>query len=416
MKKIIFLLIGFSVFGITKAQNSDTLLRAAGFYISPALCNQNLTGSKTHSDPKFGGSLGFRFINKLSYGFFIEGGVGLGIFKGEDAEKIAIWYDYNYPYLGNYYSYTYRSSFSELNWMVPFLAGYKTQKGKVRFQGALGISFNLRNYEASTRIIKSGIAPQSSYYNHEDKKLSFGTSFFAIARAGISVPVSKKINVEILPTARYRMFYFTPDKMDLTKSIRSSERPWSLGLDVGIMVSLEDEEMEAKYETNANAGDAYTFKYNDDKTAKPLHKKLQNNGPKNAAYMELGGNGILYSLNYERTVFRKGIVNIQARGGFGFTLRKYCIPLGANIALGTTRKKFEAGLTITMNNFNRDTYGHINSDDIDFNAFNYSIDPSLAFRLESDAHFFLRLALMTHYFPVTGSIMPGVGISLGGCF
>jgi hypothetical protein len=415
MKKIILLLVFCLCFGITHAQRSDTLLRAVGFYISPGITNQYLTNSNSHNKTKFGGSMGYRITNKLSHGFFIEGGVGIGYFNYESPEYESYWSEYGYadPY---YHSvrYTYKKSTKEINWTVPFLAGYKTPKGKVRFQGALGLSFNVKIFEESGKTITGGIGPINDYEYRGDNHPSFGTSFFAIGRAGISIPVKNRLNIEILPTARYRMFYFTSDRMDLAQSIQSKERPWSLGLDIGLMISLDDKERELEYEKDA--GNDYTYKAVDDAKEKPAKKKLLNNGPKNAAYIEFGGNGIIYSFNYERTVFRKGIVNLQVRGGFGCTFQKYSIPLGANIALGTTRKKFEAGLTVTMNNFNRTSYGDIYSGDLHYNDFNVSIDPSIAFRLESNTHLFLRLALMTHYFPVTGGIMPGVGVSLGGCF
>jgi hypothetical protein len=414
MKKIMCLFALSLCFGITQAQRSDTLKRALGFYISPGITNQNVAGSNSNFKTKFGGSIGYRITNKLSHGFFIEGGVGIGFFSHESTDIPGTWYDYGtYPdYHSAIHSFKYRYSTKEINWMVPFLAGYKTQKGKVRFQGALGLSLNVKILDINKFSLVSGTAnPYNYYYPEDETQPAFGTSFYAIGRAGISIPIKNRLNIEILPTARYRMFYFTSDRMDLTQSIQSKESPWALGIDIGLMISLDDKEMEAEYEKTA--GNDYTYKAGDDNKVKPVKKKLLNNGPKNATYIEFGGNGILYSMNYERTVFRKGIVNIQARGGFGCTFKKYSIPLGANITLGTTRKKFEAGLTATMNNFNRDSYNHI---DGYYSTFNLSLDPSIAFRLESYKHLFLRLAVMTHYFPITGGIMPGVGVSLGGCF
>ena len=416
MKKILVILVLFISFGIARGQQSDTLLRSIGFYLSPALTDHYLSGATNSTNPTFGGSLGFRFINKLKKGFFIESGLGLGLFGSKYPVEDAYWNNYE-PYYTSYHYYKKQSSVKELNWMVPFLVGYKTQKGKVRFQGSMGISFNLKIYDKETSKVISGDGPPNYYYDYYDPGFSFGTSMMAIARAGISIPIKQRISIEILPTARYRMFYFTTDNLDLIKSIDNDVRPWSLGLDVGLMISLDDNDVEQEYEKDKTPDVAYTIQYTDTaKTVKPLKRKLLNEGPKNAAYIEYGGNGYLYSLNYERTIFRRGNVNIQARGGAGYAFKKFAVPLGANIVLGTTRKKFEAGITFTLNNFNRDSYGHIDKYSDNYNSLNLSIDPSLAFRLESYKHMFLRLAVMTHYFPISGGLMPGVGVSLGGCF
>ncbi len=421
MKKVLIVLVCCCFLGIAKAQLSDTLLRSAGFYLSPAMTDIDFSHTKMAVDPQFSGSVGFRFINKLKKGFFLEGGIGLGVFGGKYPEEERTWFDYSY--YGQYginipYTYTQQRNVKEVNWMVPFLVGYKTQKGKVRFEGALGISFNLRNFIIEKVHVTSGIGPSNNGYSNYNSgdQVSFGTSFMGVARAGISIPIKKRINIEILPTARYRLFNFTVDRIDLAKSIQNTERPWSVGLDIGIMFSLDDLDSEDVYDNPKPSNVSYTFEYKDSIPAKPIKKKLLNDGPKNAAYIEFGGNGFIYSLNYERTVFRKGIVNIQARLGMGFAASKYTIPIGVNLALGTGRKKFEMGVSCTIHNFNRDSHFHMHRNDADYNTFNFSIDPSLAFRLETTSNFFLRLAVMTHYFPNSGVLMPGLGVSLGGCF
>ncbi len=418
MKKVLLVLVCCSFFGITKAHLSDTLLRSAGFYLSPAMTDIDFSNTKMAVDPQFSGAIGFRFINKLKKGFFLEGGVGLGVFGGKYPEEEGTWYSYYDPYgNGMPYTYTHQRNVKEVNWMVPFLVGYKTQKGKVRFEGALGISFNLKNFIIEKDHVTSGVGPSyDAYNNNNGNPVSFGTSFMGVARAGISIPIKKRINIEILPTARYRLFDFTADRIDLTKSIQTIERPWSLGLDIGIMFSLDDLDPEEVYEKPKPSNVSYTFAYKDSIPAQPAKRKLLNDGPKNAAYIEFAGNGFIYSLNYERTVFRKGIVNLQARAGMGFAASKYTIPLGMNLALGTGRRKFEMGVSCTLHNFNRDSHFHVDRYASNYNNFNYSIDPSLAFRLETTSNFFLRLAVMTHYFPNSGAIMPGFGLSLGGCF
>jgi len=389
-------------------------LRSVGFYVSPGISDHFFAGVKMKAEPKYSSSFGYRFINKLKHGFFLEGGCGFIIFNGKYHEESRTWYYHGYtPYY-----YTEQRNIKEYNWMAPFMAGYMSPKGKVRFQGALGIAFNLKNCTTEEIKIIEGDAPSYFYTgnNQKDTYPDFGTSFLAIARAGISIPVGQRINIEILPTARYCMFYFTSERFDLIQSIDNIERPWSLGIDISVTYALNNLKREEVYEKPYdNNNPSYTMEVGDS-SVRTKKLKLLNNGPKNAVYFEFGGNGLLYSMNYERTVFRKGIVNIQARAGMGIVGDKCIFPLGANIALGTGRKKFEAGLTCSLGNYNLNEDNRIDSYYSRNNAFNCTIDPSLAFRVESKKHFFLRLAVMTHYFPVTGGLIPGVGVSLGGCF
>lgn len=420
MKKLSFLFVFLFATMLLQAQTPETHRRALGFYLSPGLGDFDVSGGHKSIKPSFTANLGYRFINKLKGGFFLEGGVGLGFYRGYGAVENGVWYSWdNYYYFRIDHPYTYRDETTELNWSVPFLVGYKSQKGKVRFQGALGIAFNLKIIENYDREILSGDNPDyyyyGDYYHNNGNEATFGTGFSAMARAGISIPVKDWVCVDILPTARYKMFYFTKDNLDLTQSITNLTRPWSVGLDVGVIFSLKDKEQDPPYHTDKQRqlDISYTSQMGDTAQTEQYAPKVSDDGPWNMAYIEFAGNGMLYTMNYERKVFQKGNVNIHVRGGMGFTMQKYAFPLGANIALGAARKKFEAGLTCTLNNFNRNHYGYIDRDE---NSFNMSIDPSIAFRLESRTHLFFRLAVMTHYFPITGGISPGAGVSVGGWF
>lgn len=418
MKKILLFFFCLIFLGISKAQHSDTLIRAAGFYFSPAVTAHLLSNVKKNNDPVFGGSFGFRFINKIYKGFFIEGGVGIGIFGGKQPEEEKTWTQCNYFEPSVIFHYTEQCIEKEINWLVPFLIGYKTISGKVRFQGSVGIAFALRNYIFKNYTVTDGINPYFGDGHSEDNYPYFGTSFYAIARAGISIPVKKRINIEILPAARYRMFYFTSDRLDLIQNIKSSESPWSLGIDIGLMFSINNKKSEEIDDKDLELSDeqSYTMRYDEPDTLITLKKNKVNKGPKNAVYIELGGNGMFYSLNYERTFFSKNIVNIQARAGVGYAAGKYAIPIGGNFTIGTSRKKFEAGLTCTLGNFNLNSEHQINRYDTGFDAFGITLDPSIAFRFESKQHLFLRFAVLTHYFPLSGGLLPGFGISVGGCF
>ena len=418
MKKNLLFFFCFIFFGVTQAQQSDTLVRSVGIYYSPSVASRILSGNTESGDPVFGSSFGYRFINKISKGFFIEGGVGIGIFGGKYPEEERTWTQCNYFEPSVIHHYTSQYTEKEIDWLVPFLVGYKTMSGKVRFQGSLGIAFALRNHIFEKYKVTDGTPP---FYGDEVTKEHYqnlGTSFYAIARAGISIPVKKRLNIEILPTARYRMFYFTTGYLDLTQTIENRESLWSLGIDIGLMISINNKEPEKLYDTDPGSSreHSYTMQYNEPDTTVSLKKKQLKIGPKNAVYVEIGGNGMFYSLNYERTVFSKNKANIQARGGFGYALGKFAVPLGGNITIGFLQRKFEAGLTCTLGNFNPDADHRIEHFESPNDAFNLTIDPSLAFRLESKKHLFLRIAVMTHYFPTSGAVFPGFGVSIGGCF
>jgi hypothetical protein len=101
-------------------------------------------------------------------------------------------------------------------------------------------------------------------------------------------------------------------------------------------------------------------------------------------------------------------VSLQARAGFGYIPDFFSIPLGVNVALGKHRKKFEMGLGTTIET--------ITTQDIGYYHFKAHLVPSIAYRYEASSHFFLRLALMSHYFFDTKEVLPGFGVSVGGCF
>lgn len=70
----------------------------------------------------------------------------------------------------------------------------------------------------------------------------------------------------------------------------------------------------------------------------------------NQLYLELGGNGLIYSINYERLLSE----NVTLRGGFGVTPGIIFaegtfihIPVTASYLIGSETSKFEAGLGAT---------------------------------------------------------------------
>jgi len=68
---------------------SDTLRRSVGFYITPAVTGIINVEDRVKINPSFGLIFGFRFVNKLKYGFFLERGVGISWIGARYAQQDA---------------------------------------------------------------------------------------------------------------------------------------------------------------------------------------------------------------------------------------------------------------------------------------------------------------------------------------
>ncbi len=401
MKKIISGLLLLIVTFTSFAQwQSDTLLRSTGFYFSPAITGMINKNDTIQPGPKFGLNFGYRHTNKLKYGFFIESGVGIS------------WLGANYPNQhvtvnawGRDWTYNEQRKANQLYAHVPFLIGYKMPKGKVRFQTSLGISFNIK-YSDFIKITTTGEDPYGLPGTQiTGDEVSFGTGFSGIFKAGISIPVKNRLSIDILPSLRYNFLSTMPEDFDFRKCATTDFQNWSAGIDISLMWALDNnppqtiEEVAVKKEVNPD----YTFQYNPDEPIIQGKKKNIKKGYYNFFYFEALGSGLTYSFNYERTVIRKNSFSLQARGGYGFIGNMYSFPVGVNVTFGHATQKFEAGIYSTF-------------ESVLLEKFNVNIVPELAYRLEAKNHFFLRLALMSHYLTTTGEIMPGLGVSVGGCF
>ena len=82
---------------------------------------------------------------------------------------------------------------------------------------------------------------------------------------------------------------------------------------------------------------------------------LNNSFSKNAVFFEAGGNGGLYSLNYDRIIHTKGKNNISIRGGLAFIPKQisgdaneYIILTELNHLHGINNKFFELGMGLTF--------------------------------------------------------------------
>ena len=413
MKKFLFVALLISSCSIASGQRaSDTLLRSSGFYLSPAATAFFLPKETAQPSPRFGFNMGFRFQNKLKMGFFLESGVGISLLGAAYPAQ-----QHNTIYMSNFYSYYSTFMASELWINAPFLAGYRTQKGKVRFEGALGIAMNVKIMDFSHNVYDGTLPPYIDEYQRNGPPFSFGTSLSAVARAGISIPVGERLWVDIRPTARYQFLYFAPEGKDVRECVYTDEQRWSAGIDISLIWALDDKTPESSYFTETLSEEpspSYTNQYNASRESEQKQTTFAK-GWKNFAYIELLGSGLSYTFNYERTFFSKKAINLNARGGFGLLMNPggfrsrinpvvlYTFPVGINMTVGRFRKKFEVGVLADMQS-------------ISSQMFNLNIVPSVAYRFESRSHFFLRLGVMAHIFTDDGSVLPGLGVSLGGGF
>jgi len=401
MKKIIIALLFISVAYVSFAQHAtDTLRRSAGFYISPAATGMIDNTSIKKSQPGFGLNFGYRFVNKFKYGFFIESGVGISWLSANHPEDYV-----TVNTMGRNWTYSEKSTAHQVYASAPFLVGYKTQKGKVRFQTSLGMSFNIKYIEFSNVTIAGDYPFGLPGTSTSGEVGTFGTSFSGIFKAGISLPIKERLCLDVLPSVRYNFVSTMPEDFDFRECVTTDFQNWSAGLDISLIWSLDNkppQTLEATVKKKERAAD-YTYQYNPDEPAKPAKEEKVKKGPYNFFYFEALGSGLTYSFNYERTIIRKDIFSLQARGGYGFFGNLYSFPVGVNVSFGHATQKFEAGIYSTFEN-------------VMMEEFNVNIVPELAYRLETKDHFFLRLAMMSHYVTKTGGILPGIGVSVGGCF
>ena len=225
-------------------------------------------------------------------------------------------------------------------------------------------------------------------------------------KAGISIPLTDRMNLDILPGLRYNFASTMPEDLDFRTCVTTRHQNWSAGIDIGLVWALDNKPPQVLEEPvikeKERAAD-YTYQYNPDEPAKPAKEEKVKKGPYNFFYFEALGSGLTYSFNYERTLVRKDIFSLQARAGYGFIGVLYSFPVGLNVTLGHASQKFEGGLYST---FER----------VLLEQFNVNIVPEIAYRYEGSNHLFIRLALMSHYVTRTGEILPGIGVSVGGCF
>ncbi len=148
---------------------------------------------------------------------------------------------------------------------------------------------------------------------------------------------------------------------------------------------------------------------------------------RNNVYLELGGSGYYYSVNYERILMRTGYTALFARLGFEYIPirgadRIVHLPLAANLLLGKKRGKIEIGfgalfrLDFSQNNIGGDGYYLTNPPTRIF------MTPMIGYRWHSKPNeygeqFMLRFSftplLGMNVFSNTPFFVPWAGISIG---
>ncbi|CAN5852419.1 hypothetical protein BH23GEM3_BH23GEM3_03100 [soil metagenome] len=138
---------------------------------------------------------------------------------------------------------------------------------------------------------------------------------------------------------------------------------------------------------------------------------------RNSAYLELLGNGGLYSLNYERLLGpalggRLGIMTFQGEGEEGDRVRIVLAPVMANYLAGSGPHRLEAGAGPVI----AYATGTIREEDIgEFSGFGVAATGTLGYRYHPPAGGFIFRAGLTPLLSSAG-LTPSVGLSIGYAF
>jgi len=104
---------------------------------------------------------------------------------------------------------------------------------------------------------------------------------------------------------------------------------------------------------------------------------------KNGVFAELGGNGYWYSINYERQLRR----TIVARGGIGYVMKSFVIPMTIEKIYGQKNHHLDVGGGLTFVNF------HQTNNDIPTRRNSFAVTGVLGYRYQKpDKKFFLKVA------------------------
>lgn len=131
-----------------------------------------------------------------------------------------------------------------------------------------------------------------------------------------------------------------------------------------------------------------------------------------AVYLELAGNGVIYSINYDKIFHQKGAFKSSYRVGISVYPRNYdriyanvYLPLEITGMYGKRNGHFEFGLGVTPSYLNYGTFDPTNADRevLDYSGMGLAVFGRLGYRYQKpDGGFFFRIAVN----PILADIMP----------
>lgn len=138
--------------------------------------------------------------------------------------------------------------------------------------------------------------------------------------------------------------------------------------------------------------------------------------PKNALYAELGGNGLLVSLHFEKQVFKN--LNINAGLGIYGKSKSYTIPIGLdyNLPFGKKRTSYvDFGMGLTYCNTLVDLYAIVDKKPT-YQSRNYSVipTPSIQYKFIGQKGFLFKSGLFLPILEI--GPLPYIGFSFGYAF
>ncbi len=134
---------------------------------------------------------------------------------------------------------------------------------------------------------------------------------------------------------------------------------------------------------------------------------------KNVVYIELLGNGVSYSFNYERRLADR----LWGRIGAGYTpvlfARLAAFPVGVSYLIGKKSKFLETGLVTTF------AYADVDAlfDSEDKEEFGVILSPTIGYRFQpQEKNLFFKIAFTPLFTPFEKKFFPSGGLSLGYSF
>jgi hypothetical protein len=139
-------------------------------------------------------------------------------------------------------------------------------------------------------------------------------------------------------------------------------------------------------------------------------------GQKNLAYLELGGNGLFISLNYERKILPG--TNIYSHAGlgiYGINKTHITVPFGLNYLFGLQPDHFiDFGVGLTYTTADVKLYAIVDKKDPSSETHAFNFVPSLGYRWHDKKKWMYRFSFTPVFNQYDG--LPFAGFSLGKLF